>query len=79
VIPGLGDIAGTLSGLSMTVADGVGNVYDDYQNAKSKNQKYGFIDGVKSFVRPGAMNTLTKSFDSLHPRIKLKDSGEEEE
>jgi hypothetical protein len=91
VIPGLGNIVGTVGKIGEHVADGVNNVYNDYQSAKKAKQKYGVLDGIKSFVsisakeplptkqllpdkRPlPAMNSLTKSYGELHPRLKLKD------
>jgi hypothetical protein len=88
VAPGLGMLVGSAAGIGENIADGVNNVYEDYNRAKRKGKKYNFIDGVDSFLRPsasslegfrpvaptpGAVKTLTKSYEKLHPRLKLKE------
>jgi hypothetical protein len=75
VAPGLGTLVGSAASLADSVADGVNNVYDDYTEAKKSGKKYGLIDGVKSFARPpAAVNSLTRSYCGLHPRLKLKNN-----
>jgi hypothetical protein len=73
-VPGLGETVGMLSEVRGSVADGINNVYEDYTESKSNNRKYGFMDGVRSFNRPSAVNKLTKDYGGLHPRVKLKES-----
>jgi hypothetical protein len=94
VIPGLGSIIKTGASIGEGMANGVNNVYNDYQDAKKKGTKYKILDGIKSFVSPAAqksdisskvirppaaMTSLTKTYGDLHPRVKLKsESGVEE-
>jgi hypothetical protein len=88
-IPGLGTIVSSLGSVGEDLMEGANNVYQDYQEAKKSEQKYGFFDGVKSFAktyadaeipvsmvrRPSAaMKNLTKSYGNLHPRLQLKSS-----
>jgi hypothetical protein len=54
IVPGLGTLVGSVAGIGETIADGVNNVYTDYNRAKRKGKKYNFIDGVDSFFRPVA-------------------------
>jgi uncharacterized phage infection (PIP) family protein YhgE len=61
-VPGLGDTVGMLSEVGGSVADGINNVYEDYTEAKSNWQNYGFMDGVRSFTKPSAMKKLTKDY-----------------
>jgi hypothetical protein len=76
-------LVGSVAGIGENIADGVNNVYDDYKQAKKKNKKYDFIDGVDSFFKssapqPTPIKSLTKSYGGLHPRLKLKENLEEE-
>jgi hypothetical protein len=71
-VPGLGETVGAIS-VGENIADGINNVYEDYTDVKSKKNKYGFMDGVRSFTRPSAIKKLTKDYGTLHPRTKLKD------
>jgi hypothetical protein len=72
-VPGLGETVSAISEVGGGVADGINNVYEDYTEAKSKKNRYGIMDGVRSFVRPSAMKKLTKDYGGLHPRLKLKE------
>jgi hypothetical protein len=70
-IPGLGNLVGSVSELGEEIADGVNNVYNDYNRAQKNKRSYNFLDGVKSFVkRP---KDLTSSLSDNHTRIKLKE------
>ena len=77
-VPGLGETVEMISSVGDKVADGVNNVYEDYTESKSKNRKYNFMDGIRSFTRPSAMKKLTKDYGGLHPRLKLNAPDEDE-
>jgi hypothetical protein len=85
LVPGLGEAVGVLSSLADSTADGMNNVYNDYNSAINSGESYGFRKGLKSFFRPMAgtkksvANTLSKEYGQLHPRLELKDEVEEEE
>jgi hypothetical protein len=64
-----------LSEVGSSVADGI-SVYEDYTDARSNKQRYGLMDGVRSFTRPSAMKKLTKDYGRLHPRLKLKENSD---
>ena len=85
IAPGIAPLILPLTSVTETIADGVNNVYEDYGAAKKKSEKYGFFDGVKSFLDPErvtslalppstdtAMKSLTKSYGGIHPRLNLK-------
>jgi hypothetical protein len=80
LVPGLGSLVGSVAEIGENVADGVNNVYEDYNHAKRKGKKYGFGDGVSSFFKSSAptpsspIKSLTKAYGDLHPRLKLKES-----
>jgi hypothetical protein len=59
--------------------DGINSVYEDCTDGKSKKNKYGFMDGVRSFTRPSAVKKLIKDYGTLRPRTKLKKSDEIDE
>jgi hypothetical protein len=88
-IPGLGTIVSSLGSVGDDLMEGANNVYQDYQEAKKSDKKYGFLDEVRPFGktyadaeipvsmvrRPSAaMKNLTKSHGNLHPRLQLKAS-----
>jgi hypothetical protein len=83
-VPGLRETVGAISEVGGNIADGINNVYDDYTESKYNKRNYGFMDGVRSFTRPGAspqstslpsaMKKMTKDYGGLHPRLKLKES-----
>jgi hypothetical protein len=74
--PGLGPLIHAGASFGESVADGINNVYEDYQAAKKSGTSYGIGDGIKSFARPTAVTKLTKSYGGLHPRLKLKSRSE---
>jgi hypothetical protein len=78
-VPGLEEKIGAISEVGGSTADGINNVYEDYTEAKSKKDRYGLMDGVRSFVRPSAMKKITKDYKKLHPRLKLKEPDEIDE
>jgi hypothetical protein len=43
----LGEIVEAINEVGGNIADGINNLYEDYTDAKSKRNKYGFIDGVR--------------------------------
>jgi hypothetical protein len=61
-----------ISKVGGNVADGINNIYEDYTESKSNKRKYSLMDGVRSFTRSSAMKKLTKDYEGLHPRLKLK-------
>jgi hypothetical protein len=70
VIPGFSAVAGIAADVGDKIVDGVSNVYDDYKDKKKKGKDYGLGDGIKSFFRPpGAVETLTKEYGKVHPRL----------
>jgi hypothetical protein len=78
LIPGFSTVVNTASNVGETIMDGAMNVYDDYKASKKKGKKYGLGDGVSSFFRPsGAVNTLTKDYGDVNPRLKLGRGKEE--
>jgi hypothetical protein len=75
-VPGLSETMGMLSEVGSSVADGINNVYEDYTTTQSNKQRYGFMDGVRSFTRPSTMKKLMKDYGGLHPRLKLKENSD---
>ena len=77
IAPGVGTLVGSVAQLGDDITEGANNVYEDYNEAKKTGSEYGFLDGVKSFARPASkksvMNSLSRSYGQLHPRLKLKD------
>jgi hypothetical protein len=69
VMPGMGELVGSVAGIGESVADGINNVYEDRKIAKQKGKKYGIGDGVESFFKL----QLKKAYGELHPRLKLKE------
>jgi hypothetical protein len=84
IVRGLGTLVGSVAEIGESVGDGVNSVYKDYNRAKRKGKNCNFADGVHSFFRPAApmpspIKSLTKSYGSLHPRLKLKENSEQNE
>jgi hypothetical protein len=73
IVPGLGVSVGSVAGIADNVADGINNVYEDYDVAQKKKENYGLSQGLRSFFKPSVTNTLTKDYGGLHPRLKLKE------
>jgi hypothetical protein len=50
IVPGLGSLLSIGAGVGNTLAEGVGGVYDHFQESKRSKQKYGIKEGIKSFA-----------------------------
>jgi hypothetical protein len=73
LIPGFSSITNTALNVGEKIFDGATNIYDDYKAAKKKGKKYSFVDGVSSFIRPGALAQLSKDYGDVHPRLGLSE------
>jgi hypothetical protein len=78
-IPGFSTVANTAIDVGENLYDGISNVYDDYQVSKKKGRTYGIKDGIKSFMRPGALRSLTKDYGDVNPRLHLGEEGDDED
>jgi hypothetical protein len=90
VVPGLGSMANVVGNEGI---DRVSDVYDAYEEAKGSGKNFSFGDGLNLLVNPpkkkrkmllsesasepGAVISKSADYGGLHPRLHLKEDGDD--